>query len=73
MQRKSVDEFQEGGIFISGGGIYIAKTEKKQPVRSFILTRVLHQSVYWCATECVLYTAICSDHESLNYFISPVG
>lgn len=50
MQRKSVDEFQEGGIFISGGGGMI---EKKQPVRSFILTTVLHQSVYWCATECV--------------------
>lgn len=43
---RSVDEFQAGGIFISVG-TYVASIErgkkKKLPVRSFILTEMLHQ------------------------------
>lgn len=42
---RSVDEFQAGGIFISVG-TYVAsigKKKKKLPVRSFILTEMLHQ------------------------------
>lgn len=64
---KSVDEFQEGGILISGVDL--------QPVRSFNLTRALHQLAYRCATECVLCAALCSDQDetSLNILISVVG
>lgn len=61
---KSVDEFQEGGILISGVDL--------QPVRSFNLTRALHQLAYRCAAECVLCTALCSDQDSLNILISVV-
>lgn len=62
---KSVDEFQEGGILISGVDL--------QPVRSFNLTRALHQLAYRGATECVLCTALCCDQDSVNILISVVG
>lgn len=71
---RGVDELQEeGGICRLGGDLYtIAQIENKVACK-IIYSRKEH-CISWCSGVLQsLYTAICSDRESLNNFISPVG